>query len=412
MEEIVKKFSIKDIKLKDVKEFISSIPYNKITLKELLSFEKTKENKILAGVIALFLGLFVIGVLMYLVEGHHAYNVTREHPWGLLISTYIFFVGVSTGLCIIASFGHIFGIKEFNVIGKRTTLLAIVTLLAGFSVILLEIGHPVTMIIYNILSPGLTSAIWWMGTLYSLVLGFIIIEFIFVLKNDHKWSYIFGVGGLIADVAAFSTLGSIFGYLVARPISNGPFYPLYFILTAVVAGAFFLFLIYGFKYKLDFPKEIEVFLVKMARILGLLLAILIFFEFWRVITAIYGGMPERSDTMIHVIKGISFQLEVALGMILPFIIILLSKGKAVKTLVFTSFFGIVSIFFMRADLVHNTQLKPLQMMKTEQYQLQPEWVHYFPSATEIMISLGGLGICLALYYVGTKLFDLDSDTHH
>ncbi|EFK96943.1 Polysulphide reductase, NrfD [sediment metagenome] len=412
MEQTVKKFNIKELKLKDIKEFISSIPYNKITIKDLLSFEKTTTNKIAAGIIALLLGFFAIGVLMYLLHGHHAYNVTREHPWGLLISSYIFFVGVSTGLCIIASFGHIFGIKEFDVIGKRTTLLAIVTLLTGFSVILLEIGHPIRMIIYNMLSPGLTSAIWWMGTLYSLVLGFIIIEFIFILKNDHKWSYIFGVGGLIADVAAFSTLGSIFGYLVARPVSNGPFYPIYFILTAVIAGAFFLFLIYGFKYKLDFPKEIEAFLVKMAKILGLLLAILIFFEFWRVMTAIYGGMPERSDTMIYIIKGISFQLEVALGMILPFLVILLSKGKAIKTLVFTSFIGIVSIFFMRADMVHNTQLKPLQMMKTEQYQLAPEWIHYFPSITEIMISLGGLGICLALYYVGTKLFNLDDSSHH
>jgi len=27
----------------------------------------------------------------------------------------------------------------------------------------------------------------------------------------------------------------------------------------------------------------------------------------------------------------------------------------------------------------------------------------------MMISLGGLGICVAMYYVGTKFFNLDSD---
>jgi Ni/Fe-hydrogenase subunit HybB-like protein len=43
--------------------------------------------------------------------------------------------------------------------------------------------------------------------------------------------------------------------------------------------------------------------------------------------------------------------------------------------------------------------------------LAPEWVHYFPSTTEIMISLGGLGLCMAMYYAGTKFFNLDADEH-
>lgn len=391
------------------------IPYKEgISVKSLLTFEKTPLNMLMAFVT---IGLFVFmawGTGQYLMHGHHAYNVTREHPWGLLISSYIFFVGTSTGLCIIASFGHIFGIKEFNVIGKRTTLLAIVTLLAGFSVILLEIGHPIRMIIYNMLSPGLTSAIWWMGTLYSLVLVFIIVEFLFVLRNDHKWSKIFGIGGLVADVAAFSTLGSIFGYLVARPVSNGPFYPLYFILTAVVAGAFLLFLVYGFKYKMNFPEEIEAFMVKMAKVLGLLLAMLMFFEIWRVLAAVYGGMPERADTMMYIIKGMNFQLEVVFGMALPFLIILLSKGKAIKTLVFASFAGIVSIFFMRADMVHNTQVFPMQTLKLREYQLPPSWVEYMPSMVEIAISVGAIGLFLIMYYAADKIFELDEEpgAHH
>jgi len=84
-------------------------------------------------------------------------------------------------------------------------------------------------------------------------------------------------------------------------------------------------------------------------------------------------------------------------------------GKSHKTLFWASMVGMVGIFFMRYNLVHDTQLKPLQMMKIKEYQLVPEWIHYFPSSAEIMISLGGLGLCLAMYYVGTKLFNLDAD---
>lgn len=382
------------------------------SLKTLLSFEKTPLNMLVAFMIVGLIVMMALGVIYFFMHGHHAYNVTREHPWGLMIASYAFFVGVSTGLCIIGSFGHLFGIKEFNIIGTRTTFLAIVTLLAGFAIIIFEIGHPVTMIIYNILSPGITSAIWWMGTLYGLVITLLLVEFVFILRGNHKWSKIFGMGGLVADVAAFSTLGSVFGYLVSRSYANGPFYPVYFILTAIVAGAFFLFVIYGFKYKLNFPKEIEVFLVKLAKILGLLLAVLIFLEYWRTITAIYGRMPERADTMLHVVQTTNFQLEVLFGMIIPFLVILFSKGKAIKATVFTSLGGIISIFFMRNSMVHNVQIFPMQTLKKTEYQLVPTWIEYFPSATEIMISVGAVGLCLFLYFLGTKLFNLEDNAHH
>lgn len=382
------------------------------SIKSLLSFKKTPLNELVFFMIIGLILLLVWGLTQYIIHGHHAYNVTREHPWGLLISGYIFFVGTSTGLCIIASLGHVFGIKEFNHIGKRTTLLAIITLLPGFIIILSEIGHPVTMMIYNVLTPGITSAIWWMGTLYGLVLTFIILEFGFALRGDHKWAVRFGIGGLIADIAAFTTLGSVFAYLVARPIINGPFIPLYFLLTAVVAGAFFVFMIYGFKHRLNFPKEVETTLVKLAKILGLLLAVTMFFEWWRFITAVYGGMPERADTMMKIIAYKSFWLEMLFAWAIPFGIILISKGKAIKALFFAAIPALISIFLMRADMVHFVQMKPMQMMKISEYQLAPTWIDYSPSSVEWAIAVGALGVCFLLYYVAEKAFDLDEAEEH
>jgi len=218
------------------KAFLSTIPYNKIGMKELLQYEKTPRNNLVALLVALFLVFFAVGVMNYLMHGHHAYNVTREHPWGLLIAVYIFFVVSSTGLCIVGSLGDVFGFKDYMMISKRAIFGSIVTIVAGFAVIAFEIGHPVTMMIYNVLTPGLTSAIWWMGTLYGLYLTFMIIEFMFLLKNDMKSAKTFGLIGLLVGLAAHSNLGSVFGFLNARPISNGVFYPTYFILTAFITG--------------------------------------------------------------------------------------------------------------------------------------------------------------------------------
>ncbi len=394
-----------------IKEFITSIPVNKVGVKDLLNFEKSPRNLLVAGLTLLFLAFFVIGVGNYLIHGHEAYGVTRQHPWGLLIAVYIFFVVSSTGMCIVGSLGDVFGFKDYEAISKRAIFTSIVTILGGFAVIAFEIGHPVRMMIYNVVSPGLTSAIWWMGTLYGLYLTFMIIEFVFLLKHDMKKARIFGLVGLLVGLAAHSNLGGVFGFLNSRTISNGVFYPTYFILTAFITGIYIAFIIMGFRYKLDFPEKIRVMLVNLAKIQGLLLSILIFFETWKMLTGVYGGMPGRADVVKEIVTSMPFWIEVLFGMVIPLLIILKSMGKNVIGMYWGSFIGMIGIFFMRYDLVHDTQLKPLQMMKTREYMLPPEWVHYFPSVTEMMISLGGLGIVILLYYIGTKLFNLDADEH-
>ena len=393
--------------------FIKSIiPMNDVSLKDILTFKKSFSNVTMAVLTVFLVAIFCAGALLYFLEGHHAYNVYKQHPWGLIIGMYVFFVVSSTGLCIMSSLGHVFGIKEFEIIGKRAILGAIITISTGFIVIALEIGHPVTMIIYNILTPNFTSAIWWMGTLYGLYLCFIIFEFIFLVRNDHKWSKFFGLGGLLVGIAAHSNLGAVFGFLIARPIANGVFFPIYFILSAMITGSYLLFLMYGFRYKMNFPEEVKAMLTKLAKILGLLLAILMFFETWRMFTTIYGGMPERSEAAWHILTSANFIFgEVLLGMLIPFIIILSSKGKNIKGMVWASILGMIGIFFMRYDLVHDTLVYPMQMMKITEYQLAPTLIHYSPTWTEWAISLGAIGITLSFYYIGENFFFLDPIEH-
>lgn len=382
------------------------------SVKSLLGFEKNGVNMLLAVVVLAFLAMFVVGVATYLMHGHHAYNVTREHPWGLLIAVYIFFVVSSTGFCIVGSLGDVFGFKDYMMISKRAIFGSIVTILAGFAVIAFEIGHPVTMLIYNVLSPGLTSAIWWMGTLYGIYLTFMIIEFYFLLNNDMKKAKIFGLSGLLVGLAAHSNLGSVFGFLNSRTISQGVYYPTYFILTAFITGIYLSFIVMGFRYKLDFNAQTKKMLEGLAKIQGLLISILIFFMSWKLLTDMYGGMPNRAEVAEHIIHSGPFWTEVILAMAIPLFVILTTMGRKPILMFWVSLSGMVGIFFMRYNLVHDTQLKPLQMLKTHEYQLAPEWIHYFPSSTEMMISLGGLGLCIAMYYAGTKLFNLDEEAHH
>jgi len=385
-----------------------------LSIKNLITFKKTPLNLLVALITVCLLGAFVAGAVVYFLHGHHAFNVTRQHPWGLLIAMYVFFVVSSTGLCIISSIGHVFGVKEFQQIGKHAIAGAIITIVSGFAVIALEIGHPITMLIYNVLTPGLTSAIWWMGTLYGIYLCFIILEFFFLaVKVDHKWSKIFGIGGLLAGLAAHSNLGAVFGFLISRPTANGVFYPVYFILSAMITGCYLIYIIYGFKYRNNYPESLKIMFVKLNKILGMLLGILIFFEAWKILTALYGTMPERAETILYAVTSPSFYIgELLLGMLIPFFIILISNGQAIKPMVYASLTGMIGIFYMRYDLVHDTLVYPMTMLKRSEYQLPPTLLHYFPSPTEMAIGFGGIGITIIGLYIAEKVFNLDPDPEH
>jgi molybdopterin-containing oxidoreductase family membrane subunit len=388
------------------------VPMKDFTLKSLFQFEKTPFNIFMFIVTVALLAAFGWGVTDYLIHGESAYGVYRQHRWGLLIAMYIFFVVSSTGLCIVGSLGDVFGFKDYMAMSKRAILGSIVTILAGFAVIAFEIGHPVTMLIYNVLSPGLTSAIWWMGTLYGLYLTFMIIEFVFLMRNDMKNARIFGLTGLLVGLAAHSNLGGVFGFLNTRLVANGVFYPTYFILTAFITGIYLTYLMYGVRYKMQIPDNIKTGLIGLAKIQTLLLAILMFFETWKNFTAIYGGVIGRADTAEHILHSATFLYgEVLCGMLIPFVLMLVTKWKAINLYVYTSFIGMVGIFFMRYDLVDDAQLKPLQMMKITEYQLPPKWIEYFPSAAEFAIGFGAIGIFFMLYYFGQKIFDLDGGNH-
>jgi molybdopterin-containing oxidoreductase family membrane subunit len=159
----------------------------------------------------LLLAAVAAGVHAQYVGTMHAYGASREVPWGILISTYVFFVVTSTGLCLVSSIGHVFGVKDFMPIAKRAVFLSIMTIMAGFFVIAFEIENPFRMAIYNVISPNFTSNIWWMGTLYGAYMFFMAVELTFLVINKPRIATMVGFMGVVAGIAAHSNLGAEIG---------------------------------------------------------------------------------------------------------------------------------------------------------------------------------------------------------
>jgi Fe-S-cluster-containing dehydrogenase component len=59
-------------------------------------------------------------------------------------------------------------------------------MLGGFLIIFFEIENPFRMFLYDVISPNLTSNLWWMGTLYGAYPVFMMIEYYCLLEQNHR----------------------------------------------------------------------------------------------------------------------------------------------------------------------------------------------------------------------------------
>ena len=361
----------------------------------------------LSGLITL-VGI-AFGIHAFFIGHEHAYGVTRQVPWGLLIASYVFFVVTSTGLCLVSSIGHVFGVEAFKPIAKRSVFMAIATIVSGFLVIAFEIENPWRMAIYNVISPNLTSNIWWMGTLYGAYLFFMLIEFALLQMGRHKEAGYLGLMGVVAGVAAHSNLGAVFGLLNGREFWHGPYMPIYFITSAMMSGCAAVIMFHWIGYKANgwkMSNELQNSLQAVAKLGALLYSVIMFFTIWKVLSGVAGNPPGKYEAMMSILSGPYaanfWGGEVAMGLVIPFVIILAVKAKDMTALFWASVSSVIGIFFMRYDLVVVGQIVP----GLHEYHIvgQPDLLSYSPSLHEIMVTIGGVAFCTMLFLMGERLF--------
>jgi molybdopterin-containing oxidoreductase family membrane subunit len=342
--------------------------------------------------------------------GHeHVYGVSREVPWGLMLGAYVFFVVTSTGLCLVSSIGHVFGYEAFKPIAKRSVYLAISTIIAGFLIIFFEIENPWRMAVYNIISPNLSSNIWWMGTLYGAYLFFMLIEFALLQAGKHKIAGMCGLLGVLSGVAAHSNLGAVFGLLNGREFWHGPYMPIYFITSAMMSGCATVIFFHWLGYKINgwkMSEQLQESLRSVAKLGALLYLVIMFFTTWKLISGISGHPPGKFEAIMALVNGPYAKNfwygEIGLGLVIPFLIILAVRARNLTAMALGSLASIVGIFVMRYDLVIVGQIIP----GFHEYNIVdlPHILPYAPTLHEWMVTLAGFAFCGILFMMGERLF--------
>jgi len=400
--------------------------------------------------ISSLIALMVLGgyaQLMSLLTSLEIMEFSLRIPWTMMVSNYVFLVVSSTGLCIVSSLGHVFGMKRYELLSKRCVFLALVTIIFGMSSIVLHLGHPERALIYNIITPNLRSPIWWMGTLYSFYILFIAVEFWFLvrmgmakkansstdlkqkiyslmvarktdetpesLKNDHKWARIAGVLALIFGLSAHNTLGAVFGHTEARVFWYGPYYPVYFLFSAAFCGYAWLISATIITYKVkgkEITGKLKKLLFEMSKIFALLLCIGLLFTSYKLGFGLLN--PAKAKSIMILLNGpfsLPFWLfEIAIGSLLPIIILLYAAyKKKIGGLLTASIMVLIGVFVMRFDFLVVGEVYPMfSPMGKDALVLVPS---FFPVLMEIFVIAGIFGALFLSYTLGVKFLPLEEE---
>jgi molybdopterin-containing oxidoreductase family membrane subunit len=284
--------------------------------------------------------------------------------------------------------------------------LSIIVLLGAFTVIGLEIENPWRMPVYMVTHPNLTSNIWWMGTLYGLAVGLLMVEFYLIFTRRLKAALILGMSGAVAEMLANSNLGSVFASLGARPFWYGSQLPIFFLASALLSGAAAVILFTHYAHVLQKRKmSDDTFhgLRAAGKILTVMLFLISLATAWKFANAYCGTEELRlcADALVKGPLATNFWVfEVAIGLVLPFMLLVTTRMHSMQALSLAALMVLVGQFFSRYNLVVAGVIVP----QYAGYDNLPVYQSYAPMVAEYLLVAGGLGVVGLGFLIGEKSF--------
>ncbi len=391
-------------------------------------------------VVLAMLAVGAVGMYWRLTAGHTLANYGELIVWGLWVAMYIYFIGLSAGAFLISSLVYVFGVERFRPIARLALFTALVSLLMALLNIWFDLGHMGRFFeVYT--RPNYFSMMAWMVWLYTGYFVLLLFELWFESRQDLvKWSQKPGFSGMISRWLAFGskdtsnasrqrdervvkTLGSIgvplailfhggvgalFGVISARPAWNSGLFPLLFLVSALVSGGALITAIYAFLAPNRGSEEHRSLVADLGKLVLGLTLLDILFTFAEYSIAMYGAIPSDVSPLLKTMTGPFWYVfwigQVGLGMIVP--VVLLSLKSTSQSPVWIGVAGIsIVVAFVSVRL--NIVIPPLSVPELQGLeQAVPSLrmsMTYVPSLMEWFLSVGIIGLGMALFALGYNL---------
>jgi molybdopterin-containing oxidoreductase family membrane subunit len=365
--------------------------------------------------IALLAGL--VAAVFIFIRGHVLFNANDVMIWTLPLGVYIFLALSSSGLTLLSALPLVFGIKKYQPFAKRLVFLSIATLCGGFMAIGLELGSVLHMI-WIMLSPNLSSPIWWMGAIYSVELVVLALKFWKMHTGDYhsSLSKLLATVSFVLALVAPLMIGSVFGLTESRATYFGPVMSIYCLLMAILSGTalFILYSMVAGRFTATAPSgdSAAVLYDDFTLMLTYAAGIVTVFTLLKIVLESSTTIPAFLvyHKFEHLFGSVGvFGTEVILGLFLPFVLLLspiVRRSAGGRILVCALIFA--GSLARHMEILLAGQSHPVGP-KAEQF---PQYVQYVPTVWELLVLVFALAVMLLLYTLGERYLKLSEAPAH
>jgi molybdopterin-containing oxidoreductase family membrane subunit len=326
--------------------------------------EKRANYNLYLGILGLF-ALLGLGAWIYqLSNGLIVTGMRNVVSWGLYITSFMFFVGLSAGGLIVSSSATIFDIPAFKAVAKPAVILSTVCIILAGLFILVDLGSP-ERILYLFIHPQFQSPLIW----DVIVIGIYLAVSLLYLRQmtrpalDNGTLATLSAVALPAAVLVHSVTAWIFGLQIARVSWHSALMAPLFVASALDSGLALLIIVLAVLEQVsDYKVETKLY-SSLAGLLAVFVAVDAFFVFSEVLTAAYPGEESVAAALGLLVSGPLaplFWVQVGLGLLVPFVILANAANRQVKSrIIIACALVILGVFCKRAWLLFSSFLLPL-----------------------------------------------------
>lgn len=179
-------------------------------------------------------------------RGLQVTNLSSLTPWGAWVAFYIYFVGLSAGAFLLSSLVYVFGLHQFEQIGRAALLSAIVSMGVALAFIGVDLGR-MDRALFALVFFHWSSPLSWEVRFYVLYIALLTAELTIALllhrgriahrDRAHRWLRALGTLGIpLAIFGVHGGTGTIFAVVKARGMWFGGLFPVIFVVSAMVSG--------------------------------------------------------------------------------------------------------------------------------------------------------------------------------
>ena len=312
--------------------------------------------RVAAGVLGALTLAGIAAWIYQLANGLGVTGMSNSTSWGLYITCFMFFVGLSAGGLIVASSASVFHVADYKKVALPAVILSTVCICAAGMFVLIDLGG--IQRVWRILTgPNATSPLFWDICVISLYLVINVAYLCFMTSKKP------GAQGKVAVVSRFalpvailvhSVTAWIFGLELAREGWYSAIMAPLFVASAMDSGlALLLLSLMGLNKSGVFKVEKKL-LSSLAALLAVCIAVDGFFVGCEVLTMVYPG-AAGAETFAIMATGATapfFWFEIVVGVLVPFCILAFAKNRARMGLVaFASACVVAGVFFKRVWLL-------------------------------------------------------------